>query len=123
MALGSQVEGLALYSRRRLVRVASEGALRERALLRARLCGQKRALCRIALSTEEDERDVEGARARGGGRGAPRALRARHVIFTHALEGDAETVRRLERQAIARCARPGQEGEVHIYSFAVADAA
>ena len=213
VAVRSHADDAPGASPRRMVRVASEGALRERALLRARLCGQKRALRHIALSTEEDGRDVEGARARveaaeerlarfergralasgrlqhvgelvGSLAGQPlvvfvqwksmvRALRsfldgledaprvllldgntsqraatlqeftrggvlllcledciaglhlphARHVIFAHALEGDAETVRRLERQAIARCARPGQEGEVHVYSFAVADAA
>ena len=48
---------------------------------------------------------------------------ARHVVFAHALVGDRERVARLERQAIARCARPGQEGAVRVYSYVVADGA
>ena len=48
---------------------------------------------------------------------------ARHVVFAHALAGDTACVRRLEQQAIARCARPRQEGEVRVYSYVVADGA
>ena len=49
---------------------------------------------------------------------------ARAVVFAHALVGDAATVERLERQAIARCVRHGQEGEeVAVYSFVVAEGA
>lgn len=46
---------------------------------------------------------------------------ARHVIFAHALVGNADRVRALERQAIARCIRPGQTHAVSIRSFVVAN--
>ena len=48
---------------------------------------------------------------------------ARHVVFAHALVGDAARVSLLERQAVARCVRHGQTGEVHAHSFVVADCA
>ena len=46
---------------------------------------------------------------------------ARHVVFAHAIVGDRASVLHLERQAIARCVRHGQTGEVRVYSFVVAD--
>ena len=46
---------------------------------------------------------------------------ARHVVFAHAIVGDRARVEHLERQAIARCVRRGQTGEVRVYSFVVAD--
>jgi SNF2 family DNA or RNA helicase len=46
---------------------------------------------------------------------------ARHVVFAHAIVGDRERVSHLERQAIARCVRHGQTGEVKVFSFVVAD--
>jgi SNF2 family DNA or RNA helicase len=46
---------------------------------------------------------------------------ARHVLFAHAIVGDRERVMHLERQAIARCVRHGQTGEVRVYSFVIAD--
>ena len=45
------------------------------------------------------------------------------VVFAHAILGDRETVGKLERQAIARCARRGQQAEVEVYSFVVAECA
>jgi hypothetical protein len=48
---------------------------------------------------------------------------ARHVVFAHAIVGDRRKVAQLERQAIARCARYGQTGEVRAYSFVVAHTA
>ena len=45
----------------------------------------------------------------------------RHVVFAHAIVGDRARVEHLERQAIARCVRRGQTGEVRVYSFVVAD--
>lgn len=46
---------------------------------------------------------------------------ARHVIFAHAIVGRRETVSAIERQAVARCVRHGQTGEVRVYSFVVAE--
>lgn len=46
---------------------------------------------------------------------------ARMVVFAHAIVGDLETVRRLERQAIARCVRPGQTSDVDVLSFVVSE--
>lgn len=46
---------------------------------------------------------------------------ARMVVFAHAIVGDVETVRRLERQAIARCLRPGQTSDVDVFSFVVSE--
>lgn len=48
---------------------------------------------------------------------------ARHVIFAHAIVGDQDRVARLEEQAVARCLRHGQTGEVRVHSFVVADCA
>jgi hypothetical protein len=47
----------------------------------------------------------------------------RHCVFAHAIVGDRARVEHLERQAIARCVRHGQTGEVRAYSFVVADCA
>ena len=41
----------------------------------------------------------------------------RVVVFAHAIVGDLDLVSRLERQAIARCDRYGQDGEIEIHSF------
>lgn len=46
---------------------------------------------------------------------------ARMVVFAHAIVGDMETVKRLERQAIARCVRPGQTSDVDVFSFVVSE--
>ena len=48
---------------------------------------------------------------------------ARHLVFAHALVGDAATVRALEYQAIARCLRHGQTREVVVHSFVLEDSA
>lgn len=42
---------------------------------------------------------------------------AAHVVFAHALVADRARVEHLERQAIARCARPGQTRRVQVVSF------
>ena len=44
-----------------------------------------------------------------------------HIVFAHAIVGDRDRVRMLERQAVARCLRPGQTRAVRVYSFVVAD--
>lgn len=44
----------------------------------------------------------------------------RHVVFAHAIVGDRHRVAHLERQAIARCVRHGQTGNVTVYSFVIA---
>jgi SNF2 family DNA or RNA helicase len=46
---------------------------------------------------------------------------ARTVVFAHAIVGDAETVKRLEFQAIARCLRRGQTSDVDVFSFVVSE--
>jgi hypothetical protein len=46
---------------------------------------------------------------------------AKVVIFSHAIVGDAQSVARLEDQAIARCVRHGQTEDVKIYSFVVSE--
>ena len=45
----------------------------------------------------------------------------RTIVFAHAIVGDSDTVSRLERQAIARCLRQGQQHNVNVVSFVVAD--
>ena len=45
----------------------------------------------------------------------------RHIVFAHAIVADAAEVARLERQAIARCVRPGQSESVTVHSFIVTD--
>ena len=45
----------------------------------------------------------------------------RHIIFAHAIVAEKKQVERLERQAIARCVRHGQESTVGVYSFVVLD--
>lgn len=47
----------------------------------------------------------------------------RTIVFAHAIVGENDMVQRLERQAIARCVRHGQESTVRVYSFVVADSA
>ena len=44
-----------------------------------------------------------------------------HVLFAHAIVGAHDEVARLERQAIARCVRPGQTRHVQVYSFVVSE--
>lgn len=44
-----------------------------------------------------------------------------HVVFAHAIVGEKAQIELLERQAIARCARPGQTRDVQIHSFVIAD--
>jgi len=46
---------------------------------------------------------------------------ARHVVFSHAIVGDAEHVCNVEHQAIARCVRAGQTHRVCVHSFVLAD--
>lgn len=41
----------------------------------------------------------------------------RHVVFAHAIVGPVERVRTLERQAISRCLRPGQQRQVQVTSY------
>lgn len=48
---------------------------------------------------------------------------AKHVVFAHAIVADRERVGQLERQAIARCVRPGQTDQVRVHSFVVAEGA
>lgn len=42
-----------------------------------------------------------------------------HILFAHAIVADRNRVTWLEKQAIARCLRPGQTKEVHVYSFLI----
>lgn len=46
---------------------------------------------------------------------------AKHIVFAHALVGDRS--QDMERQAVARCARPGQMDRVNVVSFVVAETA
>ena len=46
---------------------------------------------------------------------------AKVIIFAHAIVADAATALRLEKQAIARCVRVGQEGDVKVFSFVIKD--
>lgn len=46
---------------------------------------------------------------------------AEHIIFSHALLGDKQTVTDMEEQAIARAVRPGQKHTVKVHSFVIAD--
>jgi SNF2 family DNA or RNA helicase len=48
---------------------------------------------------------------------------AQHVVFAHAIVGDRNTVERLERQAVSRCARAGQTQNVKVHSFVISDTA
>lgn len=48
---------------------------------------------------------------------------AKNIIFAHAIVADVSTVNMLEQQAIARCVRGGQTGQVTVHSFMVADSA
>lgn len=48
---------------------------------------------------------------------------SKNIIFAHAIVADVNTVRMLEQQAIARCVREGQTGQVTVHSFMVADSA
>lgn len=49
---------------------------------------------------------------------------ARHIFFSHALVAtDRAAVRALEYQAVARCLRRGQQHEVVVHSFVIADCA
>lgn len=43
----------------------------------------------------------------------------KHIVFAHAIVGDRNQVEQLEKQAIARCVRHGQNEQVHIYSFVI----
>lgn len=45
---------------------------------------------------------------------------ARHVVFSHAIVADADAVRTLEYQAVARCVRNGQTRQVEVHSFVLA---
>lgn len=46
---------------------------------------------------------------------------AQHIIFSHALLGDKQSVADMEEQAIARAVRPGQKHHVKVHSFVIAD--
>lgn len=48
---------------------------------------------------------------------------AKNIVFAHAIVADVSTVKMLEQQAIARCVREGQTGQVTVHSFMVADSA
>lgn len=46
---------------------------------------------------------------------------AQHIVFSHAIVADRDAVRAIEYQAIARCLRHGQTGDVRVYSLVMAD--